>query len=666
MNKLLLSLIMTLFYINANCQVYVNQIGYAEKSAKIVLSKQPAQSFKIIEQSSGTEVYNNSFSQTGGVDPLTGFTLYRGEFSDFTLPGEYFIVSDNNDSSYSFAINDTVYQTLFKSSLKGYYYQRCGLELVDRFAGNYAHKICHTLDGIFHISSGSAGYRPSMGGWHDAGDFGKYVVNAGMTVGVMLLGYELFPARFRFDNLNIPESGNGIPDILDEVKYELKWLLTMQDTSDGGVYFKLTASNFAGFVMPNQDNSARYIYEKSSAATADFCAVTAMAARLYGEFDPSFAESCFNASLKAWQYIQDNLGIVPPGGFSNPSDTHTGEYGDGFDKDERLWASAELFKTTNEPAYLNYYELNLGSVGIFNSSPVWQNVGVLGNISILYNSNASPVLRDSHSSKLKILADKLIDKSNNNDFGVTLTDGEFYWGSNGRVMSNAVILILAYDQFGDVKYLNTAQRQLDYLLGQNAHDLSFVTQVGDNFVMHPHHRQSGADNNVLPVPGLLSGGPNEYLNDPLLKSSFTSSTPPALCFLDEQGSYASNEIAINWNSPLVFTAGYFNKPNSTEVHKGVNGNEKSFMIENLVNYPNPFNSETNITFTLYSTGTTELQIYDLLGRILYSKKIADAGAGKNTIHFGVRDVESEFHSGIYFYTITQNGQRAINKFIYLK
>ena len=171
-----------------------------------------------------------------------------------------------------------LYDDVYKKSLKGYYFQRCGTALLQPHAGVYYHAACHPGDGFYHSSTGQSGFRLTTGGWHDAGDYGKYVVNSGITVGTLLLAYERFPEKFNQDNLNIPESGNGVPDLLDEVRYELEWLLKMQN-ENGGVYFKITKEQFESFIMPQNDSGIRYIHVLSSTATGNFAAMMARAAR---------------------------------------------------------------------------------------------------------------------------------------------------------------------------------------------------------------------------------------------------------------------------------------------------------------------------------------------------------------------------------------------------
>ena len=214
--------------------------------------------------------------------------------------------------------------------MRSYYGQRCGIkvDLSPRFP-QYHHEACHLEDGEFHPSSGKTGKKDATKGWHDAGDYGKYVVNSGISCGTLLWAYEWYGKRIAPIRLDIPESGNGIPDLLNEVKWNLDWMLAMQD-SDGGVWHKLTTEKFCGFVAPEKDDGGtRYIIGtgkepyKSSGATADFAAVMAMAARIYRAF---FTLLCSALSCS----LRKGMGLghrPPPGDFHQPA----GRF------DRRLW-----------------------------------------------------------------------------------------------------------------------------------------------------------------------------------------------------------------------------------------------------------------------------------------------------------------------------------------
>lgn len=657
------SLLIILFYcIKIYSQVFVNQSGYKTELPKIFYTNISASNFEVVDSETGTTFFNGNLQLISSNDPGAGMPVRKGDFTSLNRIGNYFIRLNTNDTSYHFSINQNVYDELFNKSLKSFYFQRCGAQLFYTHAGQYQRNICHTGDAFFHSSTGQSGFKFSRGGWHDAGDYGKYIVNAGISASTLLIAYEYFPSYFSNDNLNIPESGNGIPDILDEVKYEVQWFLTMQDTS-GAVYFKLTKEQFEPFVMPSQDSGMRYIYEKSSAATANFISVLARFYRVYKNYDSTFANDCLNAALDAWEWLSNQISIVPPGGFHNPPGTYTGEYGDNNDFDERLWAAAELFESTGDQIFKEYYEFNYNISGLFNSTMNWQNVKSLAHITYLFSKqpNTDPIIKAQLAASLDSYCNSLLTKVIANGFGVTLNPGEYYWGSNSQVLNNAVLLILSHTKNNNPSYLKAALEQLNYITGCNAHNLSFITGVGTLYPMHPHHRPSEADGIAEPIPGLIVGGPNQYLNDPVLQQHFNQNTPPALCYIDDVGSYASNEIAINWNAPLVLVSGYFNNISTTSVEEDNEFNPQGFYLEQ--NFPNPFNSSTRINWYSPESGWQTIKLYDTLGREL--ETIAEGYFLKGN-HTHLFQIDSFLPSGVYYYQLNYGSSFLSKKMIYLK
>ena len=185
------------------------------------------------------------------------------------------------------------------------------------------------------------------GGWHDAGDYGKYVGPGAVTVGHLLYTHLLFPEGCKA-NLNIPESGNGVPDILNEARYELEWLLKMQ-REDGAFYHKLTKARFAPFIMPEEDRETEYLMPVSHCATAAACACLALGYRVYGKYDPAFAERMLIQARRAWNWLIEHPDFVP---FTNPDGVRTGQYGERTDRDDRFWAACELYASTGEESCL--------------------------------------------------------------------------------------------------------------------------------------------------------------------------------------------------------------------------------------------------------------------------------------------------------------------------
>jgi endoglucanase len=648
----LLSLSMTIGFAQT---VSIDQAGYTNAGPKFVFVASAADSFRVIDAVGGVQRFGGPLPVWKATDGATDLTVRRGDFSAFHAAGRYRIVVAPGDTSEPFGIADTIDNDVYRKSLKGFYFQRCGVALVSAAAGPFIHPACHTADGTFHASTDSSGVKhAATGGWHDAGDYGKYVVNAGITVGTLLMGYEYFPSRFGFDDLGIPESRNGVPDILDETRFELEWLLTMQ-RADGAVYFKLTPASFEGFVMPQSANATRYIYQVSTTATGDFVAVMARAARVYEAFDHAFAARCLSAALRGWTNLSATPSIVPSGGFRNPSGTSTGEYGDATDADERLWAAAELFVTTGDLTYGMYVEFN-GGTGAFATTPWWGGVRPLADITYFKSNQAgtNETMRTMMKNDLIAYCNGQLANRNASGYHVVLLPGNYWWGSNGSALNTAMLLIMGYDATGTAVYRDAAADQLHYILGANALRLSYVTGIGTRSTLHPHHRPSESDGIAAPVPGLLAGGPDQGRDDAVLAARFTASTPPALCYVDTMPSYASNEVAINWNAPLVFVAGYFSSGAVTSVHDMVLGSGLPASLRLEQNYPNPFNPSTRIRYTIARPGLVSLTIYDALGREVQTLVSGMQDPGEHEVIFDA----SRCASGVYFCRAASGGAHA--------
>lgn len=643
--------------------VWVNQAGYLPDQQKRAYAIDGADSFYVTDAVSGDTAYRGPLQLQATKDPSTGWTTYICDFSSLSKEGVYEIATDLSDTSVEFRISKSALTDVYRKSQKGFYFQRCGEALLSQYAGVYARAACHLDDGMFHSTTGETGSKVTTGGWHDAGDYGKYVVNAGISVGTLLLAYELFPEKFGSDDLNIPESGNSVPDILDEARYELNWLLEMQDTADGGVYFKVTPENFEGFIMPSQDNSTRYIYQKSSTATGDFAALMAEAARIYLPFDSEFASKCLSAAQKAWQYLRNNPAIAPTGGFRNPPGTGTGEYGDGNDSDERLWAASELFVTTGADSFQTYYKNHYNDLGLFTSTMGWPDVRDMAQVAYLTGkeSQADSTIKVKLQSALVNYCSSLVSIASEDGLNVTLTPSSYGWGSNSGVLNNAVLLIIGYTLSGNSSFYNTALEQLNYILGCNVKNMTYVTGVGTISPMNPHHRPSYSDGIVAPIPGLMVGGPDKYLDDAVLQATYTTLTPPARCYIDNWQSYASNEIAINWNAPLVFVAGYFNESLTASSIKETSSNvPRDIALDQ--NFPNPFNPSTVISYRLATAGHVTLKVYDVLGREVRSLVNENEIAGNHVISFD----GSILPSGVYFYHLQVGNISMVRKMMLMK
>ncbi|WP_449603553.1 glycoside hydrolase family 9 protein [Paenibacillus sp. Marseille-Q9583] len=533
--------------------ITVNQIGYPEGGEKIAVFTGAGHEFKVVDVDHGNVVFQGQ-TGTPRFDEASGVTVHTGDFSEVHAVGTYRIEQGEGIASASFIISDKPYHELQQGLLKAFYYYRCGVELTEEHAGDWKHKACHTTEGIVY---GEPERRlDCSGGWHDAGDYGKYSGPGAKAIADLLLAYELYPSAF-VSAIPIPESGGITPDVLLECKVELDWLFKMQDYRTGGVYHKLTTLSFPDLdVMPEADTADLYFSPVSATATGDFAGVMAMAARIYEPFDSAYAKKCLDAATLAWEWLVHHPDAP---GFINPPEISTGEYGDENDKDERYWAAAELYRTTGKEEY-HQAILQLVQLSFSKYSLGWADMGGYGTLAYLLNGEdlADRALYASLREGLLAEAERLVEQSREDGYRISLKEDDYIWGSNMLVMNNAMLLVVAEYFSGDSSFADCALDHLHYLMGRNVLDISYVTGFGDHSVMHPHHRPSVGDQVVDPVPGLVSGGPDRGLHDEYVVEHLQGK-PAAQCFADHELSYSTNEVTIYWNSPAVFVTARFNQ-----------------------------------------------------------------------------------------------------------
>jgi endoglucanase len=546
--------------------IRLNQIGFypeGPKSAFVINSN--ATKFYVIKSDKKDTVYKGDLTK-GGNWEYSGENTLKAEFSSFSLPGTYIIYVPTVGRSYPFEIKRSVHHKMGKAALKTFYYQRASIDLKPKYAGKYSRKAGHPdtvviIHGSAKASSRTEGSNISSSrGWYDAGDYNKYIVNSGISTYTLLAAYEHFPNYFDTLKVNIPESKNKVPDILDESLWNLRWMFTMQD-EDGGVYHKLTNPGFDGFVMPEMAVNPRYVVIKTTTASYDFAAVMAQSARIFSKFKtelPGLSDSCLLASMKAYEWAKKNNVLYNQNQISEAFKPAivTGAYDDNDFSDESQWAAMELFGTTGKTEYYKDAKIQESLNDGF-GIPSWQKVNTLGLFSLVYfkDKYAMPDGKAMQDALLK-LADKLRNYAQTESaYAVPMgqSQSDFVWGSNSTVANQGIILIQAYNLTKDKTYLNAAIASLDYLLGRNGTGYSFVTGFGGKPTMHPHHRPSEADGIVDPIPGFLAGGPNPSQQDKVHCPGVEyPSDKPGTSYLDNVCSYASNEIAINWNAPLVY------------------------------------------------------------------------------------------------------------------
>ena len=548
----------------AQAQIRVNQVGMTpdqEKTA-VVEGVVKASQVRIVDTKTGRTAVKPRVLRVAK-SPFSDKRRTLIDFSRLTAEGDYVIEAGSHRQT--FTVRSGALREVSKGALKSYYLMRSGMPIEAKYAGQWSrpegHPDTHVL---IHPSAVSPG-RPagtvisSPKGWYDAGDYNKYVVNSSYSIGLMLCAYEQCADYFRTLDVNIPESGNQTADLLDEMMYNLEWLLTMQDPWDGGVYHKLTTPNFESFVMPADCRQPRYVVAKSTAAALDFAAVMAQSARLFqGNADyPCFTERATRAALAAYHWAEQHPAVWYRQNEMNktfqPAVT-TGEYGDGSVADEWFWAATELYLLTADARF--QHDARQRQPAAF-SVPSWASVSALGCYEWLTQCPDDAMARALRP-QLLAWCDSLVATVPSSSFQTPSGNRaqDFGWGClGGAFCSSGSALLFAYQLTGDNRYLTAARENADYILGRNAMGYCYVTGFGTKSPMHPHHRVSAADGIEPPFPGLLVGGPNPGQQDKGSGLTYPTSLPDE-SWLDNADSYASNEIAINWNAELVSLIGW--------------------------------------------------------------------------------------------------------------
>jgi endoglucanase len=535
---------------DGDSKICLNQLGFLPDGPKVATVGGRANSFLIRSMKDHSVVFRSTLSPPS-LDHASGDTVQLADLSALRTPGEYRIELDRGVSSDSFPVRQDAYDHALVLAMRSFYGQRCGYD-VD-LDGGYAHPKCH-LEAAFHPSSGKTGPCQIHGGWHDAGDYGRYIVNSGITVATLLWAWELYGGSLRDLALQIPESGGKVPDFLAEIQWNLQWMLALQD-SDGGVWQKQSRDDFCSFIMPQDELGPNYVIGTGSApykgtcATADLAAVMAIAARCYSSYAPAFSQQCLKASRTAWNWCQNHPNVF----FKNPAGIRTAEYGDSECHDELLWATAELWRTTGDEVFHQALMglLPLPLAGVTIDVPSATQVSSLGywSYALAGGKGSDAALAAIQEATLKT-ASKFVHQSAVNGYGNSLAL-EDYVGASNFVVANHSLLLLIADRFeSNSSYLDGALNNLHYLLGRNCFGISWLTHAGWRPYQHPHHRPSAADNIVAPWPGLLSGGPNANPADPITKA--LAGQPAMRMYVDDERAYSSNEPAINGNAALVY------------------------------------------------------------------------------------------------------------------
>ncbi|MBQ7889496.1 MAG: glycoside hydrolase family 9 protein [Erysipelotrichaceae bacterium] len=518
--------------------VKINQVGYLPQSQKLAVFRYNSGDwFDVINTQTNEVVYTGRIvGRTDNTD--TGEINYYGDFSSVNQEGSYRIESQFGGQSYEFVIKENLYEELLKDSLKMITIQRCGTSLSKEIAGDFSHDFCHntmakaySLWEDFDVS----------GGWHDAGDYGRYTLTAVKTMNDLMLAYYVYPESFT-DCMNLPESGNGIPDILDEAKVGLDWLKKMQ-APWGSVYTAAVTTQFADFVTPDQDEQQMWILDEENTSTAAAAGAFAMGAIVFESWDNQAAQQYLDCAIRAYDNALNSRMTKDK---RNPEEISAGDYANSSDDDEIYFASAMLYAATHDEKYLDQIKESVNSKqGLTGLS--YSDFGGYGSYYLLKDEQfqKTRIYPDLYNYMMEYSMNLVWDNVND---GYHLTIESYHWGANMDVSNNAMMMLLLNDVQPSADLIDAAFEQLCYLLGKNSLNMSFVTGYGTVYPKAIHHRPAIV--HQVQMSGALVGGPD---------GSLDSNLPPAKKYWDDSQSFTTNEVAIYYNSPLVFVLSAFKK-----------------------------------------------------------------------------------------------------------
>ncbi|WP_051325438.1 glycoside hydrolase family 9 protein [Glycomyces tenuis] len=560
--------------------IRVNQYAYAADGAKgatFVTDASSGQSWELVDASGA--VVASGTTEVHGADAASGDSVHDIDFSAYDTPGTGYRLQIAGEQSHPFDIAADPWSGLRDDALAFFYHQRSGIEIEAQYVGaEYARPAGHVNvapnqgdDGVGCLN-GSCDYTLDVaGGWYDAGDHGKYVVNGGISTWQLQNAYERAlevdgadPSAFADGALAIPESSNGVPDLLDEARWNLEFMMSMQvpegEPLAGMAHHKVHDMAWTGLPMPpHEDPETRRLSPPSVTATLNLAAAAAQASRLWEDHDPAFAAEALDVARTAYAAAEAN-----PDRYPDPNDgTGGGSYADSDATDEFYWAAAELFTTTGESQYrsdLTSSEWWFGQ-GFTDHGFGWPSTAPLADLTLaLAPSGLSEAERQAVRDAVVAGADGYVDDAASQGYPVTYAprNWSYVWGSNSQVLNNATVVAYAYDLTGERVYLDTVSEAMDYLLGRNALGQSYVTGYGEKDSHNQHHRfwANQLDASLPnPPPGTLAGGPNSALQDEVAQEHLAGCAGPK-CYIDDIESWSTNEVTINWNAPLAWISAF--------------------------------------------------------------------------------------------------------------
>lgn len=684
-----------------SASIIVDQFGYLTNNKKVAIFKEarvgsdvsgsqgsPGTIFLLRNLETEEIVFEGTVSlwNSGAVHDQSGDKIWHLDFSEFNQTGLYKIEDPvSGKQSHPFEIRENPWQNVLKAAVRSFFYQRSGFEKEIQFAGeNWSDDAAHLQDKQtrdFFDQNNTDRFRNLYGGWFDAGDYNKYITFASGAVHPLLAAYRLNPGIWG-DDYNIPESGNGMPDVLDELKWEIDWMLRMQ-VQTGGVIIKMGAKDYYGASPPSTDTRDRYYGRVSTSSAIAFASMTAHAALVYRDFPEweEYADTLEKAAIRACEYFSTAETL------DTNSDQGEIKAGDA-DRSEESQLSEEaifgiyMFALTGDSQWNNLVRERYSEIPLLDWWGPYDHY--IGEALLFYTTldGASESIRNDILNSFRSKPAPFYGFSENIDpYYVGMPNSQYHWGSLS-VMANVGVLNLSVvrylDEADDEMYRQRALDILHYIHGRNPLDKSYLSNMysygAENPVNEFYHgwfSHGSAWQNVLtsdkggPAPGFLVGGPNQAFSgdsNPYLELD----QPPQKMYADfndtaewpvQYNPWEITENSIGYQAAYVrllsefvslsddtieFTASIPGKPGNGGPDKEV---PEEYRLDQ--NYPNPFNYSTNIRFELPRTATVTITAYNIYGQKITTLLNEVRTPGRYAVPFDA----SGLASGVYIYRL---------------
>jgi endoglucanase len=530
-------------------RVRINQVGYLPQTPKraTVASNATTPLPWQLRNPKG-QVVAEGRTRVFGINQASGEPVHIADFSAVSASGSGYVLSAGLETSHPFRIGGDIYRKLRVDAL-GFFQQN----------------------------------RSRAGGWYDARDPGKYTVNGGIALWTLHHLAERAAQR----------RSEGARDLLNTARWQMDFMLAMQvpdgrqitvprgDQSAALNALKLDLIDAGGMVhhkaqdpgltnvtaaSNSREIPPQYRHYPSTAATLSLAATGAQCARLWQRLDAPYARRCLEAAERAWDAAVRFPDVYAYNVFAGGGPYDNQDVGDEF-----YWAAAELFSSTGDPYYLESLQesphyLDAPSVQRNETGALLQSeLGVAGTIVLATSPSELPATQVARArERLIASARAYLAQIEAEGYLLPYSVDRYPWGSNANIVNRALVLGIAYDLTRDPAFFNGAAEAMNYVLGRNPLDQSYISGHGTRPVLNPHHRfwskpSPGADD-ATPPAGMLAGGPNSVsLSDPVATAKLRGRCTGQTCWVDDIGAWTVNEVAVNWNASLLWVATFLDE-----------------------------------------------------------------------------------------------------------